>query len=94
MAESEATIQGMFDGLAEWGASIARMVVRGHDDEPLRAVIVVDGIGETQDVLDALDEVEAAWEQVREADDARAAQSAALPEETDVAPETREETEA
>lgn len=61
MSEKETTIQSLFDSLDQWGAATARIVLRNHDDEPFRAVIVVDGIEETKDVIEALDKLEESW---------------------------------
>jgi hypothetical protein len=61
--DEKGTIQSLFDSLEEWGAATAQIVPRDGAGVALRAVIVVDGQPETDEILKAVDAVEATWDE-------------------------------
>jgi hypothetical protein len=62
MTAATSDIKQMFDQLREWGAAMGVTVFRGADDEPLAAIILVDGEAATSQVLSAVEPVQAALE--------------------------------
>lgn len=61
MPDEEITVQGLFDVLTEWGGALMQVVPRDENDVALRAVIVVDGQPETDEILAAVAEVQERW---------------------------------
>lgn len=62
----ELTIGPLLDQLDRFGGRLATVVASDRDGTALKAVIVVSGQPETDDILAAIHAVEAAWEVARE----------------------------
>lgn len=45
----------------ELGGGVSYLLIKGEQDKPLAAVIIIDGAGETQAILSAVDEVTRTW---------------------------------
>lgn len=56
------SIDSLFDDLRKWNAAIAIMVPRDNNGVALRAVIVVEGQPETDEILAAVAYVQALWD--------------------------------
>ena len=52
--------------MIEWmepsGAACAQLIIRGKDDVALGGVIILNGVPETQEIIDAVTLIEAQWE--------------------------------
>lgn len=60
--DGTATIQSMFDLLKSWGAAKMEVVIRDDADVAVRAVIVVEGVAETAEILAATEAVQKSWD--------------------------------
>lgn len=59
----ETTVQDLFDTLEEWNAGVIKIVPRDESGKALRAVIVVQGVPDTDEILNAIQAVEQSWEE-------------------------------
>lgn len=61
MSNNDPTVSKLFAQLREWGAASITQVMRDENEVPLRAIIIVEGVPETGEILAVVDPVIESW---------------------------------
>jgi hypothetical protein len=64
------TVKQLFEQLDKWGAAQSMIVLRDKDDVPIKAIIVVSGIPETGEIVEAVEKITSSWDEDEERSDA------------------------